>query len=60
MELRVETPQHERSAGAGCAEDGGAEGALVISQTPSPFTAPSTNSFVNINTRLNEVDQCCF
>ena len=45
VKLRVETRQHERSAGAGCAEDGGAEGAIVISPTPSPFTAPSTNSW---------------
>ena len=45
MELRVETRQHERGAGAGFAEDGGAEGALVISPTPSLLTDPSTNSW---------------
>ena len=45
VKQRVETRQHERSAGAGCAEDGGAEGAIVISPTPSPFTAPSINSW---------------
>ena len=37
VKLLVETRQHEHSAG--CAEDG-ADGA-----TPSPFTAPSTNSW---------------
>ena len=45
VKLRVETRQYERSAGAGCAEDSGGEGPLVISPTPSPFTAPSTNSW---------------
>ena len=43
VQLRVETRQHERSSG--CAEDGRAEGALVISPTPSLFTDPSTNSW---------------
>ena len=54
VKLLVETRQHEHSAG--CAEDG-ADGA-----TPSPFTAPSTNSWsISILGSMRLINaQCCF